>query len=179
MTTMWGYRNTANTSQNKAKQDKKKIYKFWWRANDAAVKLEAFNTWTETEFSIPVAESGDECTVRGYRKDYLFERPNETFQHQYDFVAYFLNGDCDGSEEVTITIKKNANFWNKNLYYDDEDNILTEVTDSPGDATKERSFILRPDGTFAAFRISKGNKWLKPKYPYNTVEINDVGAGEE
>jgi hypothetical protein len=70
--------------------------------------VEAFNSWTETEFEIPVAEVGAECTVRGYRKDYRFVRPNLTIQHQYDFVAYFLNGDCDGSEEVTITIKKNA-----------------------------------------------------------------------
>ena len=65
MTTMWGYFNTANQSQNKAKQDKKKIYKFWWRVNDSVVKVEAFNTWTEEEFSIPVAETGAECTVRG------------------------------------------------------------------------------------------------------------------
>ena len=138
--------------------------------------MEAFNTWTEEEFEIPEAEDGAECTVRGYRKDYEFVRPNGSIQHQYDFVAYFLNGDCDESEEVTITIQKNANFWRKNLYYDDEDNILTEVTESPGDATKQRSFILRPDGTFASFRIGKNNRWLKPKSPYNRVEIFDANA---
>jgi len=176
MQTMWSYHTAASQAFNKANQDKKKVYKKWWKTNDAAVKVEAFNTWTETEFSIPETEDPEaECTVRGYRKDYEFERPNGSIQHQYDFVAYFLNGNCDGSEEVTITIKKNANFWNRNLYYVDEDNILTEVTAGP-DEVKERSFTLRPDGTFATFRIGKNNRWLKPKHPYNNVEINDVNA---
>ena len=175
MQTMWSYHTAASQAYNRANQDKKKVYKKWWKTNDAFVKEEAFNTWTETEFSIPVAEAGAECTVRGYRKDYEFERQNGSIWHQYDFVAYFLNGDCDGSEEVTITIKKNANFWNKNLYYDDPDKILTDVTVGP-DEVKERSFTLRPNGTFATFRINKNNRWLKPKSPYNNVEIDDVNA---
>ena len=87
-----------------------------------------------------------------------------------------MNGDCAGDEEITITIQKNAKFWRKNLYYDDEDNVITELTESPGSASKQRSFILRPDGTIATFRIGKGNKKFKPKYPYNKVEIEDENA---
>ena len=104
MQTMWGYNTDAGKAFNEAQKDKKKTYKIWWRANDKAVKEAAFNTWVEEEFSIPEAEAGAECTVRGYRKDYEFVRPNDSIWHQYDFVAYFLNGACDGSEEVTITI---------------------------------------------------------------------------
>ena len=71
-------------------------------------------------------------------------------KHQFDFVIFYLNGDdCDGSEEATITIKKNALSWNSFLYYEGP---LSEATDSPN-AETQRSFILRPNGEIAAFRI--------------------------
>ena len=39
---------------------------------------------------------------------YEFDAPDGSIQHEYDFVAYYLNGDCDGDEEITLTIEKKA-----------------------------------------------------------------------
>ena len=104
--------------------------------------------------------------MRGSRVDH---ENGTNGKHQFDFVIFYLNGDdCDGSEEVTITIHKNANFWKKNPYYEGP---LSEATDSPN-AEKQRSFILRPDGEIAAFRINKKGK-LFPRAPYNNAEITE------
>ena len=76
-------------------------------------------------FDVSAAPSGSECTVRGSRVDH---ENGTNGKHQYDFVIFYLNGDdCDGSEDATITIHKNAKFWEKNLYYEGS---LAEATDS-------------------------------------------------
>ena len=149
-----------------------KIQDLWSSANDAAVKLEAFNGWTRT-FEIPDA-TGEECTVRGSRVPYEFETDDGQIQHEYDFAAFYLNGDCDKGKQITITIERKPQFWRQNLYYEDEDNVYTELTESPGNCANQRSFILRPDGTIASFRINTDIKVLKPEWPFDKVILDDV-----
>ena len=105
---LWGYFNDANKWQKEAGKDKKYVQKLWWRARDAQRKELEFIDWVET-FDVSAASSGSECTVRGTRVDH----ENETNgKHQYDFVIFYMNGDdCDGTEDATITIHKNAKFW--------------------------------------------------------------------
>ena len=65
--------------------------------------MEEFNVFTE-DFEIPEAGQGQKCTVRGQRENFIYNKPDGNTEHKYDFLVYFLNGDCNGDEEVTLTI---------------------------------------------------------------------------
>ena len=131
-------------------------------------QLVAFIEWVE-DFSIPDA-TGSSCTVRGTRQDYEFTRPNGSIQHKLDYVIYYLNGDCDGSESETITFVKGVNFWNKQatLYT----GYRTDVTE---DADGETKSVTLTAGSVAAARI-KWKKNLIPQSPYDNVSIDDLNA---
>ena len=130
-------------------------------------KLVDFAEWVEN-FSIPDA-TGSSCTVRGTRQDYEFTKPNGNVEHKLDFVIYYLNGDCDGSETETLTFNKSTNFWTKRgtLYT----GYRTDVTEDDDGMTK--TVALTTD-TVAAARI-KHNKSLIPQ-EFENVSIDDLNA---
>ena len=66
------------------------------------------------------------CTVRGERAKYKIANQNGELDYKYDFYIFFLDGDCDGTEEETITIKRETKHWRKTLYITDED-LVEEV----------------------------------------------------
>ena len=130
---------------------------------------EALAEFVET-FEVPVAD-GSACTVRGSRQDYRYETSSGRTKHQHDFIIYYLNGDCAGDEEVTLTIQKGTKFWTRNLVYDGD---LTEAVECAR-PDKQRCFTLRPDGEVAAFRIGKNNQRFFPRNPYRDAEVDDCG----
>ena len=48
-------------------------------------------------------------------------------KHHQDFVVFYLNGDCNGDEEVEIVLEKDERFWSKgaNQVYE---GVLAEPT---------------------------------------------------
>jgi hypothetical protein len=127
-----------------------------------------FIDWVEN-YSIPDA-SGSSCTVRGTRTDFIFTKPNGKTQHKFDYIIYYLNGDCDGSETETITFKKGTNWWTKagTLYT----GYRTDVTEDANGKTKS---VTLTAGSVAAARF-KRNKNFVPLSPFDNVSIDDLNA---
>jgi hypothetical protein len=82
------------------KAHKKKVDQLWWRANSARNEELAFIDHVEN-LSIP-SEAGNECKVRAEREDYKYVTNGEKNIHKHDFLTFYLNGDCNGDEEVKV-----------------------------------------------------------------------------
>ena len=73
--------------------------------------LANFVHWTE-EFQIPYGY-GQACKVRGTRQRYRYTGLNGEIKHKHDALIFYLNGDCDESEEVWLRFKRHERFWRK------------------------------------------------------------------
>jgi hypothetical protein len=144
------------------KAHKKKIDQLWWRANSARNEELAFIDHVEN-LSIP-SEAGNECKVRAEREDYKYVTNGGKNIHKHDFLTFYLNGDCNGDEEVKVKFQKGANFWNKNIYYEGD------KTDLSTETSTVKEFTLKADGTTdrIGFRVFKGAR-LVAKTPRGIV----------
>jgi len=143
----------ANLARNGVKADKKKVDQLYWRANTAHKEEQAFIDHVEN-FVIP-DESGSACDVRAEREDYKYVTNSGKNIHKHDFITFYLNGDCNGDEEVKVKFQKGRNFWNRNIYYEGD------KTDLSTETSTVREFTLRADGTTdrIGFRVFKNTRF--------------------
>ena len=118
--------------------------------------------------SIPVLEPGNACKVRAERIDYKYVNSQGANIHKHDFVTFYLNGDCNGDEEVKVKFQKGKNFWPRILVYEGDKTDLSTSTNTV------REFTLRADGTTdrISFRLWRKQN-LKPRTPRGIV-ITDL-----
>lgn len=157
----------ANFAKREANTGKKTIQKRFNIVHQAVIDEAAFVDFVET-FSLSGAEN-EACEIRAARKDYKYRNAADTKDiHKYDFVIFYLNGDCAADREEEILFKKNARFWTKAGVYDGP---LAELIDQ---TNSERRFKLTADGQVAAFRVFK-KQGFNAKSPRGIV-IDDQDA---
>ena len=157
----------AMFSKRESNASKKAIQKRFNIVNQAVLDEAAFVDFVET-FSLSGAEN-EACEIRAARKDYKYPNAAGTKDiHKYDFVIFYLNGNCAVDQEEEILFKKNAKFWTKAGVYDGP---LAELI---GESNTERRFKLTAGGQVAAFRVFK-KQGFNAKSPRGIV-IDDQDA---
>jgi len=157
----------AMFSKREANANKKKIQKRFNVVHQAVLDEAAFIDFVET-FEVPVADD-DSCEIRATRKDYKYRNAADTKDiHKYDFVIFYLNGNCAADQEEEVLFKKNAKFWTKAGVY------MGSQAELIGESNTERRFKLTADGQVAAFRVFK-KQGFTAKSPRGIV-IDDLDA---
>ena len=162
-----GFLSEANFAKREAKTGKKAIQKRFNIVHQAVLDEAAFVDFVET-FSVPAADD-EACDIRATRSDYKYRNAADTKDiHKYDFVIFYLNGNCAADQEEEILFKKNAKFWTKaGVYMGSQSELI-------GESNTERRFKLTADGQVAAFRVFK-KQGFNAKSPRGIV-IDDLDA---